>query len=346
MMFNPHLITDRVKSSYQNLWQSMHSYYDIIVFSYARIDRNLANFPFRECMCEKQRILLLETLRNLSLNTDTYVPPESFNRNVLLLLEERKILRDNEIPDGFIITNDDVYIIINGFNHVSLFSNSGSSDFDILIDKLFSVENRIGDIVPFSFIKHYGYLSQNPQNCGYGFQLDTILHLPSLTMLKNISEIHNVCSKLNVNISPYIGNSEFSPFYLLTIKEPIYSNTLSSHKELYNAVEIIGALERDAREEYYLEFRHQIDDAIWRSFGMLSHARMLNYKETMDYLSNIRLGVILSIFKTIRISDINELIFSTKRNHILFNDPNAEVTQLSSELSRAQYIRNYFSNRS
>jgi len=124
--------------------------------------------------------------------------------------------------------------------------------------------------------------------------------------------------------------------------EPSITENESARK-LQSAVTMITELERDAREEYYYEFKPHIDDAVWRSLGILRHSRMIGYREAFEYLSHIRLGIILSIIKGFSLTDLNRLFFQIRRSHLPLYSTDPINTQLEADQARATLLRSCFS---
>jgi len=206
------------------------------------------------------------------------------------------------------------------------------------------LSDSINKYIPYAFSPEYGYLFSNSTENGSGFQLLSLLHIPALSMLKCFPEVQKIADNLSINIVPYQEQGGNPLFCLLSTRTIQGKDEKDSTHRVRRAIELISEIERDAREEYYYEFEPQIDDAIWRSFGVLSHARMISYREAFEYLSNIRLGIILSIIKGRSLSDINKLLFLIRRNHVLTYFGSSDSTQLESDRSRAQLIRQFFSS--
>ena len=60
----------------------------------------------------------------------------------------------------------------------------------------------------------------------------------------------------------------------------------------------------------------EIEDKVWRCYGILKHARVLNSGEVMNLLSALRLGVSLRLIDKISLQQINELLIITQPAHL------------------------------
>lgn len=340
------MIRDIIRESYSLLWKSPDQFSDIHMISHLRLNREHSILPFKDFMTDGDRIALLKEIRNFidsSFDKCFFYPPSNFEKNDILLLEESEVLHSNEIPDGFLFPDNDEIVSINGNHHISITITSGSCNFDSLSEKAISLSDKINKFIPYAFSPDYGYLFSNPLDNGSGIQVSSLLHIPALSMLKCFPEVKKISDDLMINAVPYQEQGGNPLFCLLSTRIIQGTDEKDTIHRIHRAIELISEIERDAREEYYYEFEPQIDDAVWRSFGVLSHARMISYREAFEYLSNIRLGIILSIIKGLSLQDINKLFFLIRRNHVLSYSGSAESTQLEADRSRAQLIRQYFS---
>ncbi|MCB7130177.1 MAG: ATP--guanido phosphotransferase, partial [Candidatus Brocadiales bacterium] len=105
----------------------------------------------------------------------------------------------------------------------------------------------------------------------------------------------------------------------------------------------ITSYERMAREALVTDNRKQLEDRVWRSYGMLKMARMLSSEETMHLISQVRLGVNLGLFKDLSLETLNELFILTLPAHLQkLEGKELEATQRN-EL-RATFVRKRLSN--
>ncbi len=65
--------------------------------------------------------------------------------------------------------------------------------------------------------------------------------------------------------------------------------------------------------------RLKLEDKIWRSWGIISNARVINGTESMKLLSDIRLGVDLGVLKNIPVSVLNEIMVDLNNASLQYN---------------------------
>ena len=56
----------------------------------------------------------------------------------------------------------------------------------------------------------------------------------------------------------------------------------------------------------------QLEDRVYRSYGILANARVIDSKEAMSWLSDVRLGVDLGLIRDVSANVMNELMVITQ----------------------------------
>jgi protein arginine kinase len=83
-----------------------------------------------------------------------------------------------------------------------------------------------------------------------------------------------------------------------------------------------------------------LEDKVWRAYGMLSSARIISSKETMEALSLARLGLSVQILDRIDLKTVNELFVLTQPGHLQKME-GADLDQDERDVARAKFIRSY-----
>jgi protein arginine kinase len=71
-----------------------------------------------------------------------------------------------------------------------------------------------------------------------------------------------------------------------------------------------------ARETLVKRRPDQLDDKIWRSYGILCNARRITSEETQAYLSPIRMGVRMGRFQELDMATLNEIFLHSQSAHL------------------------------
>ncbi len=74
--------------------------------------------------------------------------------------------------------------------------------------------------------------------------------------------------------------------------------------------------ERRVREGMFGEHRRQVEDRIWRAYGILQNARVISSEEALHLLSQLRLGVHLGLVKDLDIPTVHKLFVITRPAHL------------------------------
>ena len=83
-------------------------------------------------------------------------------------------------------------------------------------------------------------------------------------------------------------------------------------EDLKSVVGQIVSQERSAREALVKTSNIQLEDRVYRSFGVLSNSRIIESKEAAKCLSDVRLGIDIGYIKDIPRNILNELMILTQ----------------------------------
>jgi protein arginine kinase len=108
---------------------------------------------------------------------------------------------------------------------------------------------------------------------------------------------------------------------------------------LYGVVRQIIDHERAAREKLMSESHHRIVDRIKRSYGILSHAIIMDSKEAAQRLSDVRLGIDMEMISHLPPQVMNELLVMTQPG-FLQQYANVRLSAEERDIKRAELIRN------
>ncbi|MCM8798178.1 MAG: ATP--guanido phosphotransferase, partial [Candidatus Omnitrophica bacterium] len=97
--------------------------------------------------------------------------------------------------------------------------------------------------------------------------------------------------------------------------------------------------EQNARQIIMTQEKERITDRIWRAYGILKNAYIISSNETIELLSQVRLGVDLGIIKDINRRQLNELFIFIQPAHLQKLE-GKKLTAQQRDVKRAQIIRN------
>jgi protein arginine kinase len=300
---------------------------DIVISTRVRVGRNTNHVPFPDRMDDS-------FLRYVDSMIDRFRQEYGSGEDTFLMriddldLHEKRLLRERNIITSEMETSSLSRVLIERENDFSILVND-EDHFRIQVLRpglqLFecynpadAVDDSLNRVVQYAFSERFGYLCANPSDSGTGLKVSVIMHLPALVMQKKLNSYINEIRDRGYLINGTLGNGGRVIGGLYHICN-IQSSGISELEILETADDVINRLikyEDQARDEFFSNSKKELEDSVWRSYGILKYARRLNYVESIENLSRIRLGVILSIFKGMDLSEINDLMVRIQWSHL------------------------------
>jgi protein arginine kinase len=298
----------------------------VVLSSRVRLARNLRGSPFPMLSAPAQSQAVMEQLLGVAENglLNGLGPIDFIRLNELtelekLVLVEKHLISPNlahESRNGALILsqNEDISIMINEEDHLRI--QCMRSGFQIR--KAWETANLIDDVfeeqIDYAFDENRGYLTSCPTNVGTGIRASVMLHLPALVLTGQINRILSAVTQVGLAVRGLYGEGSEATGNLFQVSNQI---TLGqSEKEiienLHQVARQIIEHEKAARTRLLSESRIRVEDRVRRSYGILSHAAIMDSKEAAQRLSDIRLGVHLGLLPQVDERMLNELLVSTQ----------------------------------
>ena len=140
-----------------------------------------------------------------------------------------------------------------------------------------------------------------------------MVHLPALARTRNTRKVLEAVSNFGINIRGVYGeNSESTgDMYQISNKQTLGITEKEIVENLKVIVEKIISQERQARR-LLAKDSIELEDMIYRNYGILSNCRKITSEETRKLLSYIKLGVDLGILKELTDAKIQKIYLYTK----------------------------------
>lgn len=141
-----------------------------------------------------------------------------------------------------------------------------------------------------------------------------MMHLPGLVLTQQMNQIIPAINQLGLVVRGIYGEGSQALGNIFQISNQI---TLGKSErdiveDLTSVVQQIIAQERSARDALVKTSHIQLEDRVYRSYGILSNARVIETKEATTCISDVRLGIDLGYIKNISKSILNELMILTQ----------------------------------
>ena len=294
---------------------------DVAISTRIRLARNLHGFKFN--LSKKEDIEALENkvkdnLFNIGYGLKFFKLKDMDDITKMSLVEKNLIspdfvLKRNET--GSILINDDenICIMIGEEDHLRIQVFSNGLDLKNTLNLAIELDKKIGDTLGYAINKKYGYLTACPSNMGTGLRASVMLHLPALSKTKNTRKILEAISNFGISIRGVYGeNTESSgDMYQISNKQTLGISEKEIIENLNVIAEKVIEQERNARK-ILAKDDIELEDMVYRSYGVLSNCRKISSEETRELLSNIKLGTDLGILKELTDLKVKKLYLFTK----------------------------------
>jgi protein arginine kinase len=323
---------------------------DIVLSTRVRLARNIAGRPFSSRLRPEERQDLEVTLKKAVLSAlgDTGITwfelgdmPEIDRR---CLVERHLISRELAAADGHrgvaIDANQRLAIMANEEDHLRLQVIFCGLQLEAAWQEADAIDDRLEAHLTYAFSPKLGYLTACPTNVGTGMRASVMLHLPSLALTKQIEKVFRAVARMRLAVRGLYGEGTQATgdIYQISNQASLGRSEAEILRTLGAVIPQIVAYEQQAREVLATESPMALDDRIYRSWGLLTHARTISSEETLTLLSAVRLGVHMGRLKGVNIGTVNELFLLTRPGHIQ-KIRGKELTEAERDVARAEFIR-------
>ena len=299
---------------------------DVVVSSRVRLVRNLNGFKFlKKCSKEEQENILnkiKEIVPGLGYNLK-YINIEDLDDITKLSLVEKHLISPEFVMDDnakkAIIINEEenICIMLNEDDHIKLQVFSSGQELENLMNLVVEIDEKIGELLEYSYSEKFGYLSTSPINIGTGMKASVIVHLPALTLTGNLSKVLRIVNNFGMSVKGVYGEGTQNQGDLYQISN---NQTLGiTEKEIIvnvkNITEKIIEQERTARK-FLGKNQIELEDRVYRAFGVLTYATKISSDECKKLLSDVKLGTDLGLIKELDDSKIKQLEVFTKSGNL------------------------------
>jgi len=326
---------------------------DVVISTRLRLARNLEGrkFPHTASARDKQRVFA-ETASVMA-----GVPKRLFGSEFELvkfgslrkleqqfLIEERLVSADLLRVDGDrgVASENErrVSVMINEEDHLRLQGmDSGFRTFE-LFHKIDILDEYLGSRLKYAYNGRLGFLTSCPTNCGTGLRLSCLLHLPGLALTKSIDAVLQGASQMGCSTRGFFGeNSEIvGNFFQLSNQATMGACENEFIESTEKVIREVISHERKARERLLRDAPLELGDKVFRSLGILTHARTLSFTELLNLTSALRIGIECGIYDGTGVEELNKIIMVCMPAHLHIHR-SLEEMETDLDISRANLVR-------
>lgn len=319
---------------------------DIVISTRIRLARNLYDFPFPAKLDVNGKNKINELIKGILFENDrkdfSYIEMKDLSRIQAVSLAESHLISPEfaSKKDGsaLVLSSDEsVSIMLCEEDHIRLQVMKSGLALEEAYDIADKLDRMIDGKVKYAFDERIGYLTQCPTNLGTAMRASVMLHLPALTRCGQMTKLANTVSKLGLTIrgANGEGSQPIGDMYQISNQITLGITEETAIANLKSIVLQLVSQERAAAAE--LIKKPAEEDKIFRAFGILRNARLLNTNEFMELISIVRLGAAKGLID-IPIEKINELTVSMQPATISASNPEAATPALR-DAYRAKAVR-------
>lgn len=299
---------------------------DIVLSSRIRLARNFRNYKFPTIFSteEGQQVInaVYETVKEHHFSTignlELLVMDELQPLHKRVLVEKHLIsphLAENSVLGACILSeNEEVSIMVNEEDHIRIQCLFPGLQLSEALNIANEIDDQIEQHVHYAYDEEIGYLTSCPTNVGTGMRASVMMHLPGLVLTHQLNRIIPAINQLGLVVRGIYGEGSEALGNIFQISNQITLGKSEEDivEELQSVVAQLISQERSAREALAKTSNIQLEDKVFRSYGILSNCRIIESKEAANCLSDVRLGIDMGYIKNISKNILNELMILTQ----------------------------------
>lgn len=305
-----------------------------VIFSNLILYRNINGYKFEKFLSidKKEEIekKIINFIKNLKYDSVIY----DLNKMDDI---EKDYFADNLFDNKFFYRKDgkfiylnrnDITILLNYNDHLTIIINKPQFSLNEQYINIVDIEDKISSKFSYMASTKYGFLTSYVKNCGLGLNINVLLHLPGIGLSKDNDYLEMYTNRgYTIKKVIFNNNEELKDYYLFSSIQ----NFGVSEDDLINRFNLgitqLDELDNNLLMEYYLKNKDSFDDKIYRSYGLLLYAKLMNYNEALEHLTNLRIGIKLGIKIPIDITKLNVIFNKIKEGNINFISNNEKVNK-------------------
>ena len=273
-----------------------------ILSSRVRLARNLSNFPFYKKLSEGDAITIVSTAEGVVGKINAQRPDDPLVAQDLRPMDQQILLEkhilspkylDTALYKGvFVDMHQNISVMVNEEDHIRIQAVCAGDNLPQALAAANKVDDLLEEYLDFAFDKNFGYLTAFPTNVGTGLRASYMMHLPCLERTNLLKKLFPYIIESGMTLRGIYGEGTISmgSIYQLSNQITLGKNETQIIKNLSAVAKNVMRRENQALGAIETKKPGYLQDRAYRAYGVLTNARTLSVKETMAYLSDIRLG--------------------------------------------------------
>lgn len=323
---------------------------DVVVSTRIRMARNLRNYRFPQRMSIQEAENLTQEVLNVMKDLPNGVNYKFYKINSLSPVERISYIEEHLISPGlinrpdyssFLLKDDEnATIMINEEDHLRIQVLYPGLNFEKAWKSINEIDNFLESRLDYAYHDEFGYLTACPTNVGTGIRASAMVHIPALSIIGHVDGLIRGFQQIGLTVRGLYGEGTkaYGNLYQISNQMTLGEEEEEIIKRLKGVIYQTICKERDVRESLLTKRKYEIEDRIFRSYGILKYSRKISSKEAMQHLSNVRLGIEMGIIKDIGFKEIEKIIIGIQPGSIQ-KFANKELDNEERDILRAEFIR-------
>jgi protein arginine kinase len=325
---------------------------DVVISTRLRLARNLADYPFPSRASLQERRAIFEQTVAAVHRVELFNGFTCVNFLDIEKLEQQALGEKRAVSVEMMAMDGDRGVVVDGGYRVSLMVNeedhlrlqcleSGYAPGSTwsMVDR---IDDALGGVLSFAYDKRWGFLTSCPTNAGTGLRISFLMHLPGLVLTKTIDQILQGASQMGISTRGFFGEHSVvvGNFFQLSNQSSMGASENEFIEATQNVIRNVIDCERTARQRILGEAHREIEDKVYRAWGVLLHARLLGMDELLNLGSALRLGIECGLFNKLGLEALNRLTMICLPAHLQLLHAHP-VAPEDIDVCRAEVVRNF-----
>lgn len=328
---------------------------DVAISTRIRVARNMREYVFPLYMgleeSDKLTNAILNTVMEAFKDTNYrfYRVNDLSQRERLMYIEQHLIspgLIQKNDKSSFLLRDDEsATIMINEEDHLRIQTLLPGLNLEEAWLLCSDIDDKLESKLNFAYHEDLGYLTSCPTNVGTGLRASVMVHLPCLTMTGNINSLFEALRKIGLTVRGIYGEGSeaIGNLYQISNQTTLGETEEEIINKLNKIITQVVTKERNTRTFLQDKKGIELEDKVFRSYGILCNSRLISSKEAMKHLSNVKLAYDMKLINNHKLGSVMELMIDIMPAN-LQQKINKDLEKGERDEFRAKLIREYLSN--
>ncbi len=329
-------------------WTENHN--DIWLASVFNLYRNIENYPFPSKMPLDRRAQVIPLITKELVTAENLVNPTCCKAEEATALEKEFLMEHfltnqnyQSAYTGEAFITDDTHCFLATINiddHLQIHTIDTTGELETSWNQLLKTEMSVGKAIAYAFNPKFGFLTTDPATCGTALTIALYLQPSALIHENKLEDFLAETNDKNLSITGLQGNPHelIGDILKVTNRFTLGVNEENIVSQLRSFATKLILEESRLRMKIKTEGTPEIKDKVSRAFGILKHSYNIDAIEALNAISLLKLGSELGWLTGVTTAKLNELLFSTRRAHLLRHFDLKEISPEELPHKRAEFI--------